>query len=239
MINPRYTSQALRALIVAAAALVVAVFAPLATAQRSAVAGDTYVYRVYNGYSNEARGQIQTRVDQSDADRVTMSTSTDVRELEQQHAAIYTKEGNGLRHTLVNHDRPVEYDFDPPYPAYVFPLDTGKSWSLRVTATNTVTGRRNSVRVDGEVLGSERINTPAGAFDTIKVSRRVYAGDTEGFLRETIIVETDWYAPALGRAVKTDTRSSWEDASRCSRTGCGFRGDWNIFELMEVRLAKP
>jgi hypothetical protein len=45
-------------------------------------------------------------------------------------------EGNWLRHPVVNHDRPTDYDFAPPYPAYPFPLDIGKSWSMRVNTTN-------------------------------------------------------------------------------------------------------
>jgi hypothetical protein len=224
---------AIAAFIVAAAAPAVAVAAP-------AVAGDTFVYRVTNGYNSEfMRGQIQYRVDKIDADRVTTSVSPDVPALGLPRTDIYTKEGNWLRHTLTNHDQPVEYEFSPAYPAYVFPLETGKSWSQRVTATNPATGKRNSVRVDAEVVGSERISTPAGAFDTIKVSRRVYAGDWDGFLRETNIVETEWYAPALGRTVRSDSKSAWTDVSRCTRRDCTFRGDWNIVELVEIRSAKP
>jgi hypothetical protein len=236
MINRTRLSDPMRTLIVTAAAIVVASFAPVIASAASA--GDTFVFRVSNGYNSEARGRIQDRIDQINADRITVSTSTDIPALGLQQTAIYTKEGNWLRHTLTNHDQTVEYEFSPPYPAYVFPLDTGKSWSQRVTATNPVTGQRNSVRVDGEVLGSERISTPAGAFDTIKVRRRVYAGDFESFRRETTIVETDWYAPALGHTVKSDRKSVWDDMARCTRSGCGFRGDWNIFELVEVRSSK-
>jgi len=239
MTNPICFSESIRILIVATAAIVIAAIAPAVAAPASAVVGNTLVFRVVNGYSNETSGQMQYRIDNIDADRVTTSISTGVAALGSPYIAIYDNEGNWLRHTLTNHDQPVEYEFSPPYPAYVFPLETGKSWSTRVTATNPVTGRRNSVRVDGEVLGSEHINTPAGAFDTIKVRRRVYAGDGEGFLRETVILETDWYAPALGRAVKSDSKSSWMDVSRCTRRDCGFRGDWNIFELTEIRSEKP
>ena len=153
---------------------------------------------------------------------------------------VYTPDGNWLRHPLINHDQPVEYDFAQPYPAYMFPLDTGKSWSLRVNAVNSVTGKRASVRVDGEVLGTERITVPAGAFDTIKVRRRTYAGDSEGARNETNIVETEWYAPALGRAVRTDRNSSYMDQSRCSdeMSSCSpVRGDWHILELVEAGSA--
>jgi hypothetical protein len=240
MINTLSLSATMRILIVAIIAFIIAAIAPPVASAASAVAGDTFAYRVSNGYNNEARGQIQYRIDKIDADRITVSVSIDVPALGLPHTEIYTNEGNWLRHPLTNHDQPVEYEFSPPYPAYVFPLEAGKSWSLRVTAANPASGQRNSVRVDGEVLGTERITTPAGAFDTIKVRRIVYAGDWENFRRETTIVETDWFAPALGRPVRTESNSKYFDLSRCCRGPFDpIRGDWSIFELVEARSAKP
>ena len=98
-------------------------------------------------------------------------------------------------------------------------------------------GKRASVRVDGEVLGTERITVPAGAFDTIKVRRLTYAGDWEDPRSETRITEIDWYAPALGRSVRIDSNSNYMDQGRCSdeMSACTpVRGDWNIFELIEA-----
>ncbi len=40
-----------------------------ANATAAPAAGDSWVYRVVNGYNNEVRGKIQYRVDQVDADR--------------------------------------------------------------------------------------------------------------------------------------------------------------------------
>jgi len=107
-----------------------------------------------------------------------------------------------------------------------------------INAINTATGRRNSVRVDGEVLGAERITSPAGAFDTVKVKRRVYAGDFAGAKSETNITETDWFAPALGRPVRKETNSGYMDQQRCSdeMSACTqVRGAWLVLELVEVR----
>jgi hypothetical protein len=270
------------------------------TAAASLAVGDTFIYRVVNGYSHEARGNIQYHIDKVDADRLMVSFTTDIPGFGTPHAEVYTSDGNWLRHPVTNHDAPTEYEFSPPYPAYVFPLEAGKSWSLRVTATNPATGKHSSVRVDGEVLGSERISTPAGTFDTIKVKRSIYAGDAEYFRGETNISETDWYAPALGRAVRSESESAFRDPGQCqdgsmsylsppdsgrSRllraaatnpataqrnsarpdgeasdgvrngrgsarsdpgrfygflTGCDtVRGDWNIFDLIEIRSEKP
>jgi hypothetical protein len=196
--------------------------------------GDTYVYRVINGYNNEVVGQETYRVERVDAGQVTVSATPDRPALGVPHTDILASDGNWLRHPLINHDVPVEYTFSPAFPAYVAPLDAGQSWSTRVSATNPSTGRRNSVRVDGDVVGSERITTSAGSFDTIRVKRRIYAGDWEPFKNETNIDVTEWFAPALGRAVKTDRKSGYIDQQRCATRGActPTRGDWFVYELV-------
>jgi hypothetical protein len=212
--------------------LTIALFAA-ASATAAPAAGDTFVYRLLNGYNNETRGQISYRIDKIDAGRITVSVIPESPGLGAARTEIYTSDGNWLRHTVVNHDQPTEYEFASAYPAYQFPLETGKSWSLRVDATNSASGQRASVRVDGEVLGSERIRVPAGEFDTIKVRRMVYAGDSDGIRKETNIQEIDWYAPALGRAVRTASTSIYRDQSR-SRCCQFIRGDWDIYELVAL-----
>ena len=212
----------------------------LAAGVASAATGDAYVYRVSNGYNNEVRGKISYRVEKAQADRIEVSVTTDTPSAGSARTEIYTKDGNWLRHALVNHDQLRDYEFAPALPVYAPTGDSSGTWSARVEAIDPATGRRINVRVDAEVVGSERITVPAGTFDTIKIMRRTYAGDWDGFMRETHIVETDWYAPALGRPVKSDSKSSWQDTSRCARGGCPwFRGDWNILELAEISASKP
>lgn len=169
-----------------------------------------------------------------DADRLTIAVAPDRLSLWAPHTDISTKDGNWLQHSLINHDMPVEYSFSPAYPAYISPLESGKSWSVRVTATNPASGRRNSVRVDGEVVGTESIITPAGTFDAIKVKRRIYAGDRDTFTSETTIVETDWYAPSLGHSVRTERVSSHLDPQKCGASSActPIGGDWDVFELV-------
>ncbi len=199
--------------------------------------GDVAVYRILNAYNSEPRGEIRYRVEKVDAGQVVVSMASESTSEALPHTQRYTPDGNWLRHPVVNHDIPVEYEFNPPYPAYAFPLEVGKSWSRRVSATNAA-GARVSVRVDGRVLGVERITVPAGSFDTFKIRRQVYAGDWGGFLDETNIREIDWYAPELGRPVRTERNSTWIDLSRTMGGGLfgqGFmemRGDWSVYELI-------
>lgn len=220
-----------------AAGIALLAAAGVANVAAAPVVGETWTYRVANGYNNEVRGRVEYRVDKVEAGRITVQVVPEMPAMGFQRTEVYTSEGNWLRHPLINHDRPVEYEFAQPYPAYVFPLEPGKSWSLRIEATNPATGQRNSVRVDGEVLGTERVSVPAGAYDTIKVRRRVYTGDFEFERSETHVDETDWYAPALRRPVRIESRSGYMDRAACTdeKSACTpVRGDWNIYEMLET-----
>jgi hypothetical protein len=220
------------ALIAATAIAAAAVQSPAAPPPAE---GDIYVYRVINAYNNEIRGQLSYRVDKTEAGRITMSVSADRPGMQTPTPEILTSDGKWLRHSIVNHDQLVDYAFSPAYPSYEFPLDTGKEWSTRVNAVNATTGVSHSVRIDATVVGTERIRVPAGEFDTIKIRRSVYAGDSASYLRltETNIAETEWFAPALGRTVRIARNSGYLDLSRGPRSRA-MRGEWEIHELVSA-----
>lgn len=222
---------------VGAAALITAT---TASAAGPSAEGDVYVYRLVNGYNKEVVGQLRYQVSKVERGNVTFSVTPDNPSAGVERTEIFTKEGNWLRHLLENHGQKVEYEFAAAYPAYVFPLEPGKSWSLRVSATVPTTGQRRSVRVDGRVIGNERIRVPAGEFDTVKIRRLVYPGDADYYLPETHIIEFDWYAPALGRTVRTERKSDYLDLTRChEESSCVYHGDWDVFELVDIRALKP
>ncbi len=202
----------------------------------SAATGDTFVYRVINGFNGETAGHVRHQISAaSTASGVVAEVTPDNRALGLQRTEILTPDGLWLRYPLDNHGLATDYEFTPALPA-VAPTP-GNSWSVRVNARVEGTGNTRSVRIDGEVLGNERIRVPAGEFDTLKIRRFIYPGDAGDFKTETHIVETDWYAPALGRSVRSETRSSWRQNAGCRRSFCTYYGDWHISELMEARTA--
>lgn len=220
-------------------ALAVALGSSAVPAAGAPAVGDAFTYRLVNGYNKEVRGQLLQEVTGTGSARVTYSVTPDSAMAGWPHTVVVTSEGNWLRNLVDSHGEKIEYVFASAYPAFVFPLDAGKTWSLRVNATAAGAGRSRSVRVDGKVLGAERIRVQAGEFDTIKVQRRVYPGDEAFMLGETQITEIDWYAPALGRTVRTERRSAYHDQSLCGQfPPCEARGDWDIYELVALRVAK-
>ena len=201
--------------------------------------GDRFVYLVRNGYNGEPVGQLEYRVDSAERDHYVLTANPSAANPGQPRTELYLFDGNWVHHPFTNHNMLIDYEFNPPYPAYAFPLEARRTWSQRVNARNPATGRVASVRVDAEVLGGERIVTAAGEFDTVRIYRRIYAGDWDGFLTETTITEVEWYSPEIGRAVRLDRNSEWYDSSRSPgghtpwfNRGLLLRGDWHVFELM-------
>jgi hypothetical protein len=189
--------------------------------------GDTWTYALHDGYTKIARGTVSKRVTAVGADGITIAVDQNGRESTER----YTSDWNWRERPMTNLQN---FRYDPAYPALPFPLESGKKWSTRVNATDPATGRVNSVRVDGEVLGWERVRVPAGEFDALKVKRVVYAGNAEPFLGEEKINEVDWYAPKIGRIVRHESASGHLDTRLgCDRT-CNqwVQNDWNVLELV-------
>lgn len=202
-------------------------------------AAQAFVYRVTNGYNKETVGHMrQERTAPGAPQGQVVNIVVDSPALGLPRTEVYAGEGQWLRHTLDSHGVPTEYEFMPALPAIQVPFNTGQSWSTRVNAMVKLGGEslRRSVRVDGTVLGTERVRVPAGEFDTVKIRRFIYSGDRELSKSETHIHEVDWYAPALGHSVRTETRSSWMEP--CGRRLCEHRGDWFIYELAQTAAAE-
>ena len=192
-------------------------------------AGDSWAYSLHDGYTKLPKGTLAYRVSDVRDDTVTVQVQHEGTSSTER----YTRDWNWREKRMTNLQN---FRYEPAYPALPFPLEAGKKWQSFVKATDPVTGRVNRVRINGTVLGWERVKVPAGEFDTLKVQRTVYAGNHDHFLGEENITEVDWYSPQLGRIVKQASASAHYD----SRLGCDInscdqwvKGDWNVLELVK------
>ena len=188
--------------------------------------GETLRYAVHDAYTGLARDPIEYRVTEVSGDTVMV----DARQGNQAWTERYTRDWNWREHPMTN--LVPDFRYQPAYAALPFPLAAGKSWRTYVNATDPRSGRVNRVRIDGDVLGWERVRVPAGDFDTLKVRRYVYAGNAEFFKTEERIVEYDWYAPSAGLVVRHEASSEHIDTSLNCKSQCNLiRGDWLVMEL--------
>lgn len=204
--------------------------------------GDTWTYRVRDGFTGIGRGDQSYRVTDANADRISVAVSGGGRLNE---TYVYNREWNWLKHPATNLQ---SFNYNPAYRAFDFPLAPGKTWKMRLTATDPVDGRRFPLTIDATVLGWERVKVPAGEFDALKVRRYVFFDYWEHTVRgRSEIVEHEWYAPAVKQAVRREATAKYlsyllgEGHTGFVRVRGGDRGgdggptfvqdDWLIYEL--------
>lgn len=203
--------------------------------------GNDWRYAVHDGYTKLPRGTVEYRVSAVQGDTVTF----EVRNNGLESTELYARDGNWLRRPAPNLHA---FAYSPAYPAFVFPLEPGKTWNVRVMATDPATGQRFPVTIQGKVLGWERIRVPAGEFDTLKVQRHVFVDYWLPNVRgPNVAHEIEWYAPALKQAAKRETSGRYM-TFLAGQPATGFvqvRGgrsdgggpryvddDWTVYELL-------
>lgn len=202
---------------------------PASVAAPQISVGDSWTYQLHDGYTQFSKGTYRYTVTAIEPQRVIVQVARDGKPDATQ---IFTRDWNWLEKPMTNLQN---FRYNPAYPALPFPLQAGKTWQAYVRATDPATGQTNRVRIDGEVLGWERIKVPAGVFDTLKVRRLVYAGNADYDRGEENISEFDWYAPGIGQVVKQVSSSSYLNKRRSCEFGyCDNwdKNDWNVIELL-------
>lgn len=165
--------------------------------------GDTWTYRVRDGYTGIARGEQRHEVVEVGDGWIRVAGAVERGDGTQ----IYDRAWNWLRRPATNLQT---FEYSPAYQAFAFPLAPGKRWRQWLAATDPADGRRFPVWIDGAILGWERVNVPAGEFDALKVERRVYFEYWEYAVRgRSEIQEVEWYAPAVKQSVRRETRSRY------------------------------
>lgn len=177
--------------------------APAEVAAPQVRPGSVWRYAVTDGFTKLPRGTVEYRVRAVEDNTVTVDVIADRHE----RTDLYSRDGNWLRRPATNMQT---FTYSPAYRAFDFPLVAGKTWTAEATATDPEDGRSFPVSIKGRVLGWERIRVPAGEFETLKVRRMVYLDYfLLGDRGQSVIQETDWYAPALGHVVRSETTSQY------------------------------
>lgn len=92
--------------------------------------------------------------------------------------------------------------YEPSDQRLQFPLAVGKSWSTsyiyKFGAWVAHCDRTS------RVVGVERIQTPAGSFDTFKIEQTVSWSGNDQYGGHGTTHEIDWYAPVVGRIARMD-----------------------------------
>jgi hypothetical protein len=125
--------------------------------------------------------------------------------------------------------------FEPALIRYRFPLTPGATWSQRVRDVDKPRSPYGDVSFRANVVGHERISTPAGEFDAVKI-RYVYQLDDETLQNYPTQCEyVVWYSPAVGSAVK-ELRRSWSATK--GQSPARIPGENAVWELTSFSRAE-
>lgn len=215
----------LRAAILAAIAVLALLPAP-ARVQEIAIAkppalkpGTTWLYQQRDGFTDRDLGVVRIEVTAVDADGVRVKVSAPG--LPQTVTERYDPAGNWQRVHTRGRDwlarlagRSGEIAFAPALPLWRFPLQPGASWSETVAAVDPESGRATRVKIFAKALKWERIKVPAGEFLALKVRRTLYPDDADESRSRTTVSLWDWYAPEVGRSIRSIEDFEFHDARR-------------------------
>lgn len=188
-------------------------------------AGDAWAYNRLNGYNGELEAVVKYEVAEVKGGTVQVRVFKNGKLA---GSRTYASGWNPLRGKLPDGTR---VGFEPPYPAFPFPLVLGKSWKQSIVALAPAAGKRTRITVYGWVRGWERVKVPAGEFDALKVRRQAYLDDADWWRTATEIEETAWYAPGVGRFIKHEERSHYRELTH-GRIPFVIRGDYTVDELV-------
>jgi hypothetical protein len=166
--------------------------------------GDQWEYGVSSGYTKTPKGTLKQRVVETAGNRVVIESTGYL-----EGRWTVTPDLQWINHPLGDDSMGA---FTPAYPALVFPLAAGQRWNTKVDgrAVQPVYGAGGDgpfrVTVQGAVIGWERVKVPAGEFDTIKVRRVTWGGNMDREFGQSEITEHLWYAPSIGRVVRSESR---------------------------------
>jgi hypothetical protein len=98
------------------------------------------------------------------------------------------------------------------------PLRVGQDWRFDSKATSFQSGTAMSVNGQSKVVGTERLTTSAGTFDTFKIETTVRQINANDQTKSSTLTSTLWYAPTVNRWVRKTYKLQVEGRLRESQT---------------------
>jgi hypothetical protein len=121
--------------------------------------------------------------------------------------------------------------FATPLERFRFPLAPGETWNQWVDNFNETTNKAGQINRYVRVGGWEKVSTPAGVFDAIRMRVLMRLDDEEFWRYPTTCNYVIWYAPAVGAPVREEKEAEYFERGD-ERDGQGaIRAQHTVLEL--------
>jgi hypothetical protein len=128
--------------------------------------------------------------------------------------------------------------FTTPLQRFRFPLAPGEAWNQWVENFNETTNKAGQINRYVRVGGWEKVATPAGTFDAIRMRVMMRLDDEEFWRYPTTCNYLIWYAPAVGAPVREEKEAQYyERGEEFDGTGA-IRAQHTLLELTSYSPGK-
>lgn len=174
--------------------------------------GDRWVYRGREGFRVGMEWEETHEVTAIDANGITVRVSYNGESLRGDRSEIWQAPGLVKQGALMDIET---RRFATPLERYVFPLTPGQTWNQWVDNFNETTRKPGRINRYVHVLGWDKVSTPAGTFDAVRLRVFMRLDDDEFWRDATQANYLVWYAPAVGATVREEKDAEyWEKGDR-------------------------
>jgi hypothetical protein len=168
--------------------------------------GDQWVYRVREGFRNPVVFEETRTVTAVGAEGATVRVVARGPTLDAERVERWPAPGLVAQGALFDIET---RRFASPLVRYRYPLAAGQAWNQNVANFNELTGRSGVINRRVRVAGYDRVTTPAGVFDAVRLEVFMRLDDEEFWRWPTTTTYTLWYAPAARATVRELKRASY------------------------------
>lgn len=122
--------------------------------------------------------------------------------------------------------------FAMPLERYRFPLAPGETWNQWVTNFNESLKREGRINRYVRVGGWEKVSTPAGEFDAIRMRVFMRLDDEEFWRYPTTCNYLIWYAPSVGAPVREEKEAEYRERGDEMDGQGAVRAQHTVLELV-------
>ena len=170
--------------------------------------GDRWVYRVQDGFRVRLTWEETHEITSVSPKGITVRVTAKGPSIDDQRTETWSAPGVVLTGAVFDNET---RRFEPALVRYRFPLTGGERWRQSLRDPDHDTRPYGGVERNVSVGGYERITTPAGTFDAIRLQVFMRLDDETFWRFPTECTYQLWYAPAIGMTVREEKNAYYSE----------------------------
>lgn len=196
--------------------------------------GDRWVYRAQDGFLTKVIWEETQQITMASPQGITVRVTAKGPSIDDERTETWSAPGLVLTGAVFDNET---RRFEPPLVRYRFPLMAGERWSQSLRDPNHDTRPYGGVERTVTVGGYERITTPAGTFDAIRLQVFMRLDDETFWRNPTECTYLLWYAPAIGATVREEKNAYYSEKGSFG-SGGRFQAQRAIVELVSTTRSR-